>query len=75
MPKLRSAFSPFKASFVMAGVLILSSIAHCSLAGVASFADFDRRARGGEPLNVVFFGGSLTWAPTPPIRSAPVTGG
>ncbi len=61
MPKLRSAFSPFKASFVMAGVLILSSIAHCSLAGVASFADFDRRARGGEPLNVVFFGGSLTW--------------
>ena len=27
----------------------------------ASFADFDRRAREGEPLSVVFFGGSLTW--------------
>ena len=30
--------------------------------GAASFAEFDRRARaGGERLNVVFFGGSLTW--------------
>jgi len=27
----------------------------------ASFADFDRRATAGEPLSVVFFGGSLTW--------------
>ncbi len=27
----------------------------------ASFADFDRRARAGKPMNVVFFGGSLTW--------------
>lgn len=27
----------------------------------AGFEDFDRRARAGEPLNVVFFGGSLTW--------------
>jgi len=26
-----------------------------------SFAEFDRRARAGESLNVVFFGGSLTW--------------
>lgn len=26
-----------------------------------SFADFDRRASAGEPLCVVFFGGSLTW--------------
>jgi lysophospholipase L1-like esterase len=26
-----------------------------------SFADFDRRARAGEQLSVVFFGGSLTW--------------
>jgi lysophospholipase L1-like esterase len=33
-----------------------------SVAGkVASFEDFDRRARAGEPLSVVFFGGSLTW--------------
>jgi lysophospholipase L1-like esterase len=27
----------------------------------ASFAEFDRRAAAGEPLSVVFFGGSLTW--------------
>jgi len=26
-----------------------------------SFAEFDRRARAGERLNVVFFGASLTW--------------
>ena len=28
----------------------------------ASFADFDRRAREGAELSVVFFGGSLTWS-------------
>ncbi len=27
----------------------------------ASFAEFDRRARAGEDLDVVFFGASLTW--------------
>ncbi len=27
----------------------------------SSFGNFDRRARAGERLNVVFFGGSLTW--------------
>lgn len=27
----------------------------------ASFTDFDKRARNGERLNVVFFGASLTW--------------
>ncbi|MHC4250961.1 MAG: SGNH/GDSL hydrolase family protein [Planctomycetota bacterium] len=31
------------------------------LAATPSFADFDRRAREGERLNVVFFGASLTW--------------
>ena len=31
-------------------------------ARAASFADFDRRARAGEELSVVFFGGSLTWS-------------
>lgn len=31
-------------------------------AAEASFADFDRRARAGENLSVVFFGGSLTWS-------------
>lgn len=28
----------------------------------ASFADFDAKARAGERLTVVFFGGSLTWS-------------
>jgi len=38
----------------------------------ASFADFDRRARAGERLRVVFFGASLTWganATEPNLRS------
>jgi lysophospholipase L1-like esterase len=30
-------------------------------AAAASFAEFDRRARAGESLEVVFFGASLTW--------------
>lgn len=30
-------------------------------AAAASFAEFDRRARAGEELTVVFFGASLTW--------------
>lgn len=30
--------------------------------GGASFAGFDARARAGEKLTVVFFGGSLTWS-------------
>jgi len=29
---------------------------------MASFADFDARAKAGERLTVVFFGGSLTWS-------------
>src|SRR5580698_2044882 len=37
------------------------SIASVAAAGEPSFADFDRRARAGEPLSVVFFGASLTW--------------
>ena len=32
-----------------------------STAGEMSFSDFDRRARAGETLTVVFFGASLTW--------------
>lgn len=32
-----------------------------SFSATTSFADFDRRARDGERLNVVFFGASLTW--------------
>ena len=32
-----------------------------SRATAPAFADFDRRAKAGERLNVVFFGASLTW--------------
>ena len=37
-----------------------------------SFAEFDRRARAGERLDVVFFGASLTWGAnaTDPLRTS-----
>ncbi|MEX0776960.1 MAG: SGNH/GDSL hydrolase family protein [Phycisphaeraceae bacterium] len=43
--------------------LLLSLLGGCAgaPAGGTSFAGFDQRARAGEALNVVFFGGSLTW--------------
>ena len=43
---------------MLAGLLLLAVPA---LAQQPSFADFDRRARAGEHLTVVFFGASLTW--------------
>ena len=41
-------------------------------AAAASFADFDRRARAGERLEVVFFGASLTWGAnaSDPLRTS-----
>jgi len=38
----------------------------------ASFAEFDRRARAGESLEVVFFGASLTWGAnaSDPLRTS-----
>ncbi len=41
-------------------------------AAAASFAEFDRRARAGEPLEVVFFGASLTWGAnaSDPLRTS-----
>jgi len=38
----------------------------------ASFAEFDRRARAGESLEVVFFGASLTWGAnaSDPVRTS-----
>src|SRR3954470_10557548 len=43
-------------------LLFCLSLAEISVhATSAGFVDFDRRAKGGERLNVVFFGGSLTW--------------
>lgn len=45
------------------GVLAMTrtTVAAEPVAPVASFQEFDRRAKNGEALNVVFFGGSLTW--------------
>jgi lysophospholipase L1-like esterase len=40
-------------------VLFVPSILHASTE--PSFSEFDRRAKAGEHLNVVFFGASLTW--------------
>jgi len=44
---------------VLTCLLLLVGL-HCANAS-ASFAEFDRKAQAGEPLSVVFFGGSLTW--------------
>lgn len=48
-------------SMVLVAVVTLLAAAMPVNAADASFADFDRRARAGERLNVVFFGASLTW--------------
>jgi hypothetical protein len=45
----------------LALIAILSHGSAQAAAGEPSFAEFDRRARAGDPLNVVFFGASLTW--------------
>jgi len=41
--------------------VLLINLMNVSGAPSASFAEFDRKARAGEPLSVVFFGGSLTF--------------
>jgi lysophospholipase L1-like esterase len=46
------------AAAIGATTLMLATAAR---AAAPSFGDFDRRARDGERLNVVFFGASLTW--------------
>ena len=42
-------------------VLFVLTTSTVGFAQSASFADFDQRAQAGQPLTVVFFGGSLTW--------------
>ncbi len=51
--------SPLLSAFLLAAAL---SAAAAETPREASFADFDRRAREGAELSVVFFGGSLTWS-------------
>ena len=51
------------ASFLTAAsAAVVLSAAAAEPPRAASFADFDRRAREGAELSVVFFGGSLTWS-------------
>ena len=45
----------------MAGKAVTDSPAQGADAGRVSIADFDAKAKAGQPLTVVFFGGSLTW--------------
>lgn len=47
------------ARLTLAACLIVASVA--GYAKESSFEDFDRRAKAGERLSVVFFGASLTW--------------
>lgn len=52
--------------------LIAITLFAASAPAATSFAELDQRARGGERLNVVFFGASLTWganATDPPQTS------
>ncbi len=51
---------PWIVCLVVCLVALVSPAARAEGSG-ASFAEFDRRAKAGEPLNVVFFGASLTW--------------
>jgi lysophospholipase L1-like esterase len=51
-----------KNSILPVFVVILATAMHTPAASAeANFSEFDRRAAAGEPLSVVFFGGSLTW--------------
>lgn len=58
---------PRRACTVAAGAALAAMLAAIGAASgpttqpTASFAEFDRRARAGERLDVVFFGASLTW--------------
>src|SRR3978361_1092161 len=48
-------------ALIYLALFLLSGIAGAADVRKPDFADFDRRARAGEHLNIVFFGASLTW--------------
>ena len=56
--KVLLAIALLTASFLMPPDRVFAAT---PLVRTTSFADFDRRAKAGERLNVVFFGASLTW--------------
>ena len=53
-------------------IVVLAVTASAGFGATPSFGDFDRRARAGEKLNVVFFGASLTWGAnaTDPLQTS-----
>lgn len=51
---------PFPATLLLLCAALLAA-AEPAMPTAADFAALDRRARAGEPLTVVFLGGSLTW--------------
>ena len=50
-----------RSSLIVGLILCLVSQVAAAEGTGASFAEFDRKAKAGEPLSVVFFGASLTW--------------
>ena len=42
-------------------LVVLTCLATRSTVAATSFAEFDKKGKSGERLNVVFFGSSLTW--------------
>lgn len=48
-------------TFAMPTSTVPTSTVRATSAPMTSFARFDRRAKAGEHLNIVFFGASLTW--------------
>lgn len=57
--KLRNGIWP---RALLAASLAAGAVAASAVAREASFASLDARAKAGERLTVVFFGGSLTWS-------------
>ncbi len=60
-----------KPLLLLVSLFALSHVSHAASPS-PDFAAFDRRARAGEPLNVVFFGASLTWGAnaSDPLRTS-----
>jgi lysophospholipase L1-like esterase len=78
---MRKAFAWFAVMALFGGTAVSAEEATTAAAtatgaatapAAASFADFDRRARAGETLTVVFFGCSLTWGAdsTDPVETS-----
>lgn len=58
--KVSRLIFPIFAIGLLFGMVLVTGMTNAH-AATTSFADFDRRAKNGEKLSVVFFGASLTW--------------